>query len=69
MPNSHETDFRPAQFLVDNVELLPRGQALDVAMVSGQNAVYLAKMAFGLRALIFRLSQLTMLWNWRERLV
>lgn len=46
MPNSHETDFRPAQFLVDHVELLPRGRALDVAMGSGQNAVYLAKMGF-----------------------
>jgi tellurite methyltransferase len=46
MPDSHETDFHPAQFLVDNIELLPRGQVLDVAMGSGQNAVYLAKMGF-----------------------
>jgi tellurite methyltransferase len=44
--HSHETDFHPAQFLIDNIELLPRGQALDVAMGSGQNAVYLAKMGF-----------------------
>lgn len=42
----HEEDFHPAQFLVDNLELLPRGRALDVAMGLGQNAVYLASMGF-----------------------
>ena len=38
--------FQPAQFLVENIDLLPRGQALDVAMGIGQNAIYLAKMGF-----------------------
>jgi len=38
--------MQPAQFLVDNINLLPRGRALDVAMGSGQNAVYLARMGF-----------------------
>ncbi len=38
--------MQPAQFLVDNIALLPRGWALDVAMGSGQNTVYLARMGF-----------------------
>jgi len=38
--------MQPAQFLIDNIELLPRGRTLDVAMGSGQNAVYLARMGF-----------------------
>ncbi len=46
MTHSHETGSQPAQFLSDNIELLPRGHALDVAMGSGQNAVYLARMGF-----------------------
>lgn len=46
MPHAHEAGMQPAQFLVDNIALLPQGRALDVAMGSGQNAVYLAKMGF-----------------------
>ena len=38
--------LQPAQFLIDNITLLPKGQAFDVAMGSGRNAVYLAKMGF-----------------------
>ena len=38
--------LKPSQFLVDNLELLPKGKALDVAMGSGWNAVYLATMGF-----------------------
>jgi tellurite methyltransferase len=45
--NNHDEDyFQPSQFLVDNVELLPKGRVLDVAMGSGRNAVYLAKLGF-----------------------
>ncbi len=44
--NFDDTLHKPAQFLVDNTDLLPRGRALDVAMGSGQNAIYLAKMGF-----------------------
>jgi tellurite methyltransferase len=40
------TLHQPAQFLVENIDLLPRGRALDVAMGSGRNAIYLAKMGF-----------------------
>ena len=36
----------PARFLVENIDLLPRGRALDIAMGSGRNAIYLAKMGF-----------------------
>jgi len=41
-----ERGFEPAQFLVDNIALLPKGRVLDVAMGAGQNAIYLAKMGF-----------------------
>jgi len=44
--NFHDTLHRPAQFLVDNTDLLARGRTLDVAMGSGRNAIYLAKMGF-----------------------
>lgn len=45
--NNHDSgNFQPSQFLVDNVELLPKGRVLDVAMGSGRNAVYLAKLGF-----------------------
>ena len=37
---------QPALFLVENIDLLPRGRALDVAMGNGRNAIYLAKMGF-----------------------
>lgn len=46
MPDIHENGFEPAQFLVENIELLPKGRVLDVAMGSGRNAIYLAKMGF-----------------------
>ena len=36
----------PARFLVENIDLLPRGRALDIAMGAGRNAIYLAKMGF-----------------------
>lgn len=32
--------------MVDNVDLLPKGRTLDVAMGRGRNAVYLARMGF-----------------------
>ena len=44
--NSKKNILKPSQFLVDNVELLPGGRVLDVAMGKGRNAVYLAGMGF-----------------------
>jgi tellurite methyltransferase len=44
MTHFHENTTGPAQFLKDNIELLPKGRALDVAMGNGQNAIFLAKM-------------------------
>ena len=35
---------KPAQFLVDHLDFLPKGRVLDVAMGSGRNAIFLAKM-------------------------
>jgi len=46
MTDFHENILKPAQFLVENVNLLPKGQVLDVAMGTGENAVYLAGMGF-----------------------
>ena len=46
MTDLNENIFKPAQFLVENVNLLPKGQVLDVAMGTGVNAVYLARMGF-----------------------
>lgn len=37
---------RPADFLVDHVSLLPKGRVLDVAMGSGRNAIYLARLGY-----------------------
>ena len=42
----HENSLEPAQFLVDNVEILPRGRVLDVAMGFGRNSIYLARLGF-----------------------
>ncbi len=46
MSHIRESSFEPALFLVENTELLPKGRALDVAMGTGRNAIYLAKMGF-----------------------
>ena len=46
MNHIHERDFKPAQLLVENLDLLPKGRALDVAMGNGRNAVYLARIGF-----------------------
>jgi tellurite methyltransferase len=44
--SDHEQELQPSEFLVENIGLLRRGLALDIAMGSGRNAVYLAKMGF-----------------------
>ncbi len=46
MPFIHKSGSGPAQFLADNIALLPRGRTLDIAMGAGRNAVYLAKIGF-----------------------
>ena len=46
MTDIHENGTAPSQFLVENAALLPQGRALDVAMGSGRNAIYLAGMGF-----------------------
>jgi 2-polyprenyl-3-methyl-5-hydroxy-6-metoxy-1,4-benzoquinol methylase len=33
-------------FLVENISLLPKGKALDIAMGNGRNTIYLAEMGF-----------------------
>jgi 2-polyprenyl-3-methyl-5-hydroxy-6-metoxy-1,4-benzoquinol methylase len=46
MIDIHGSGLEPARLLVENVEVLPKGRALDVAMGAGQNAIFLAKMGF-----------------------
>jgi len=46
MTDPHEHTLGPAQFLVENVDLLPRGRALDLAMGYGRNAIFLARAGF-----------------------
>lgn len=46
MTHGHEPVDEPARFLVDNVDLLPKGRVLDIAMGNGRNAIYLAGLGF-----------------------
>jgi tellurite methyltransferase len=46
IPRDHPHDDRPADFLVENLSLLPRGKVLDLACGSGRNAVFLAQRGF-----------------------
>ena len=46
MNDTYEKAHEPARFLVENMELLPRGRALDLAMGNGRNAVFLAQQGF-----------------------
>ncbi|MBL7175614.1 MAG: hypothetical protein ISS66_07280 [Desulfobacteraceae bacterium] len=41
---------KPARFLVENIELLPKGRVLDLAMGTGRNAIYLSHMGFEVEA-------------------
>ena len=41
---SREDHGKPSQFLLENSELLPSGKALDIAMGSGRNTLYLAEL-------------------------
>jgi tellurite methyltransferase len=46
MTHQHSHSLEPARFLTENLEILPRGRTLDIAMGRGRNALYLAKMGF-----------------------
>lgn len=45
MTHIHESST-PAKFLAENIGLLPRGRALDIAMGDGRNAIHLAQTGF-----------------------
>jgi tellurite methyltransferase len=42
----HTHSTTPSEFLVENIHLLPKGRALDIAMGGGRNSVYLAQNGF-----------------------
>jgi tellurite methyltransferase len=42
----NESKDGPARFLVENVDLLPRGRVLDVAMGDGRNSIFLGSKGF-----------------------
>jgi SAM-dependent methyltransferase len=42
----HTHSNTPSEFLVENILLLPRGKALDIAMGGGKNSLFLAQMGF-----------------------
>jgi tellurite methyltransferase len=42
----NEIKDEPARFLVENIDLLPKGRVLDIAMGDGRNAIYLASLGF-----------------------
>ena len=46
MAHNHDNSQAPARFLIDNIDLLPKGRVLDIAMGTGRNAIYLAKIGF-----------------------
>jgi tellurite methyltransferase len=46
MKHLDESTLKPAEFLVENIELLPGGRALDLAMGNGRNAFYLVSKGF-----------------------
>ena len=46
MAHVHHRAGRPSSFLVENIDLLPKGRVLDVATGGGRNAVYLAGRGF-----------------------
>jgi len=46
MAHKHHREGKPSSFLVEHVDLLPKGSVLDVAMGRGRNAVYLARRGF-----------------------
>lgn len=43
--NTHESSA-PSPFLVENIDLIPVGRALDIAMGNGRNTIYLAEKGF-----------------------
>jgi tellurite methyltransferase len=44
--DEHQDEGLPSRFLTENISLLTTGRALDIAMGSGRNAVFLAKNGF-----------------------
>lgn len=42
----HHEEQKPSRFLTDNIDLLPKGRALDLAMGEGRNAIFLASKGF-----------------------
>jgi len=67
MTCNHEDSLAPAQFLVENIELLPKGRVLDVAMGSGRNAIYLAGMGFDVEGVDISSEAVNSALEWAKR--
>jgi tellurite methyltransferase len=46
LSDEHEESLVPSLFLLENIAILPKGRALDIAMGSGRNALFLAANGF-----------------------
>ena len=46
MTGNHVNAFEPARFLIENIDLLPRGRVFDIALGSGRNAIHLSRLGF-----------------------
>ena len=43
---NHVNNKNASQFMIDNLDILPKGRLLDLAMGNGRNAVYMAKLGY-----------------------
>jgi tellurite methyltransferase len=46
MNDNHNHNLNPSHYLVDNINLLPKGKVLDLAMGGGRNSLYLARIGY-----------------------
>ena len=51
MTHNHSHSIQPSRFLIDNLEIIPSGRVLDIAMGSGRNSIYLAQNGFEVEGL------------------
>jgi tellurite methyltransferase len=65
--SEHDSDMQPSQFLVDNLAILPKGKALDIAMGTGRNALFLASKGFDVEGVDYSSESVAMALNTAAR--